>query len=533
MQKSEDNSDGSPDDSHQAPLGSLKENFKKLKRAVLAKRPILRQILQKHGRKKLYRYVRDYIGVNLNPPIQRRQDEFITAFKNEVAKRLGHEISENAARQLSKHYFVSTADHHGPICHPFFVNSNLLTAAPYFELQDPDLKYVIVLSCANVSVDNSSFPRGLIFHSYANGQLKLHRLAFFSANTRPPMVYKLPPYTKKELEKIKNDLKLKQDKGEVQKSEVDTVNKIFDDIYSDPEVLNCKSYSDQITKTNFELWRKFFAPNHVAPPDLIYLELESLVVSLLIDHHFYKDTILNHILFDPIYEPLINSYFEGIFGSFSRQDQSGTYLFWALPEDGKNRLQLWKKGNFLVSKDESYKIELKPDIIRHALEEKELIPGLMLDFMTISFYYGLKCLGGFNQVNYLTLMKNGYLKMNTDLGNYRSIEICARAQTKELCDGLTIAFLQEPNGEMVLATGLDLILYGTSRTWPQFIEIAKNITFKEALSPLMPEIYKISYPENEWDPELIKITDKDIIRLKKLDTKIPPCAHIKKNEHEA
>jgi hypothetical protein len=82
---------------------------------------------------------------------------------------------------------------------------------------------------------------------------------------------------------------------------------------------------------------------------------------------------------------------------------------------------------------------------------------------------------------------------------------------------------------MTLATGLDLILYGTAQTWPQFVEISKNITFREALSPLMPEIYKISYLEDEWDPALVAITDEDIIKLMKLDAKITACAHIKIN----
>lgn len=528
MGKSDESSEKPPADGQQVSLPSLEERFKKLKRLVLAKRPILRQILRKQGKKKLYKYAQDYVNVNLNPPIQRRQDEFLTAFKSQVEKKLGPVIAEEAAQQLAKHYFVSTADHHGPICHPFFVNSNLLTAAPYLESNDPSLKHVIVLSCANVSLENSSFPRGLLFHGASQDGLKVHRLAFFPSSTRPSVVYNVPPYTQNEIKRLKEEVQIKQQKGEIGEGEVSKISKLLDEIYGAPEVLACESYSDQVTKTNYQLWKKFFTPNHITPPNLIYLELESLVVKLLIDHHIYQDTIINHILFDPVYEPLITSYFEGIFGSFSRQEQSGTYLFWALPKGARYRLQLWRKGDYLVSQDESYKIELKPEIIQKALESKELIPNLMLDFTTVSFYYGLKCLGGFNQVNYLTFMKNGYIKMNTDLGNYRSIEVCARAQTKELCDGLTIAFLEGPKEELVLATGLDLILYGTEKTWPQFIEISKDITFREALSPLMPEIYKITYSDNEWDPNLLSITDKDITGLLNLHAKIKPCAHIKK-----
>lgn len=505
---------------------SLEENFKELKNAVLTKRPILKKILEKNGHKKLYEYAKDYISVNLNPPIRRRQNEFLKVFKDEVEKRLGSTVAEEATEQLKHYYFVSTADHHGPIVSPFFVNSNLLTAAPCLECPDPHLKHIIVLACANISVDNSSFPRGLIFHSYANNQLEMHRLAFFSANTRPSMIYTLPPYTSKEVNKMKATLKEKESKKAVGEREAKRIMSLIDEIYNQPDVLACATYSDQITKTNYTLWRHFFAPSKVTPPDLIYLELETIVVRLLIEYHLHKDTIIHHILFDPDYEPLVNSYFEGIFGSFSREEESGTYLFWALPKGSKYKLQLWRKGNRLVSKDESYSIELTPEHIQRAMEKKELIPGLLLDFITVSFYYGLKCLGGFNQVNYLTYMKNGYIKMNTDLENYRSIEVCARAQTKELCDGLTIAFLADPKGEMTLATGLDLVLYGNENTWSQFLDISKNMTFEEALNPLMPEIYKITYPDTEWKPELAKITDEDIIRLTGLDKKIKACAFI-------
>ena len=48
------------------------------------------------------------------------------------------------------------------------------------------------------------------------------------------------------------------------------------------------------------------------------------------------------------------------------------------------------------------------------------------DFFVLSFYYGLKCVGG--QLNQLfNRHENAYIKMNVDRGNYRSIEARARA----------------------------------------------------------------------------------------------------------
>lgn len=502
----------------------LAHNFAHLKEKVLEKRPVLKEILRKKGDKKLYEYAKEYIDINLNPPIRRRQDEFISTFQKEVERRLGPEIAQGCAEQIAHRYFASSADHHGPICHPFFVNSNLLTAAPSFKSRNSYMKYVIVLSCTNVSLNNSSFPRGLLFHSYMNNELLMHRLGFLPASPRP--VYNLKPYTAEDMLRVRQALESKRDKQEVTKTQTEQINALLQEIYDQPEVLACDNYSDQVTKTNYHLWKRFFAPSSLKAPDLIYVELESLVIRLLIEHHLYRDTVINHFLFDPGYEALINHYFEDIFGSFSRNTQSGTYLFWAIPKGSKQRLQLWRQDNYLVSQDGSYRVALSPEAIQKAMEEKELIPGLLLSYTLIAFYYGLKLLGGFNQVNYLTFMKNGYIKMNTDLGNYRSIEVCARSQTKELCDGLTIAFLQDPQKKMTLATGLDLILYGNEYTWPQFVDISKNITVAEAFNPLLPEIYRITYTEDEWEQDLLAITDQDITQLTRLDEKIKPCAYV-------
>ncbi|TSC97373.1 MAG: Uncharacterized protein Greene101449_1224 [Candidatus Peregrinibacteria bacterium Greene1014_49] len=148
-----------------------------------------------------------------------------------------------------------------------------------------------------------------------------------------------------------------------------------------------------------------------------------------------------------------------------------------------------------------------------------------MDFIVLSFYYGLKCLGGFNQVNYLTLMKNAYIRMQLERGKYRSIEVCARAQTKEICDGFSVAFLGYGE-KMTVATGLDLLLHGTKDTLPTIQEVCRSINVEEALNPLMSEIYRTSYPEQEWDPTLSGITAEEISCFTGLDTKIRACVRL-------
>lgn len=501
--------------------------LERLREAVLLKRPILREILRKKGSLTLLAYANDYVDVNMNPPILNRQSELLSTIHEATKERFGETTAQSVVLQLEKYYFVSTADHTGPITHPFFVNSNLLSALAIKHHSDPVLQNIIVLACSNVSVDNSSFPRGLFFHTATKETLTTHRLPFFSANTRPPTVYALPAYDRQVIDKLQHQLTTKIGKKEIDDRTYERLRALLQDVYGAPDIFQCPSYGQQISKTNQSLWKEFFRSSDVKLPNLIYLEVEDIVVRLLTKHHLIQDTVLNHVLFDPRYEPFINEYFEGIFGSFSRSDATGTYLFWALPPGARYNQQLWRKGRYLITKDESFKIELHPEALRDAMLSKQLIPNLLLNFMTVSFYYGLKCLGGFNQVNYLTLMKNAYIKMNVDLGNYRSIEVCARAQTKEICDGLSIAFMGYDTGRVALASGVDLLLRNDPHSWERLVTLSKEMTLEEAINPLLPEIYRISYDEKEWEPDLLQLSERTIHQMTGLDKKVRPCIEIR------
>ena len=149
----------------------LPADFDRLVDSVLSKKPILKKIVLKHGHKTLHEYAQDYIDVNRGPGFAKRQNEFLAVFRRYTLRVLGRDIANAATQQLKKHYFVSTADHHGPVTHPFFINGNLVTAVPYFGYPDPLLKYIIVLSCGNVSLGNSSYPRGLLFNAYAKDKI--------------------------------------------------------------------------------------------------------------------------------------------------------------------------------------------------------------------------------------------------------------------------------------------------------------------------------------------------------------------------
>ena len=508
-----------------ASTDTTKEMFLRLKEAVLQKRPVLREIIERWGKKTLIEYAQDYFSVNLNPPILSRQHELISTVHEMVQAQCGPDLAAIASKQLEKYYFVNTADHMGPITHPWALNTSLLIAAPCMAHQDPDLRAVITLACSNVSLNNASFPRGLTFHSAMNGNVKLHRLSFLPSNSHASAAYGFRPFTMVDIEKLRKLLRQLMRDAEIGAREESMIHDLLTDIYTRDDVLSAQSYPEQMIRTNHRLWQHYFPKDGKQHPDLIYLEQESLVINLLKKFHLYTDTTITHLLFDPEYDPLVQKYFDGILSAFDTKEQRGTYLFWGVSKDRNYRVQLWKKDNALVSADGAMRIELRPEALQAALDAKEIVPSIMLIFMVLSFYYGLKCLGGFNQVNYLTFMKNAYIKMQVDRGNYKSIEVCARAQTKETVDGV-FAFLETPEKKLMQATGLDLILYGDDQRWHHLLAELEAMTVEDALNPGMADFYRFMYVGADADPTLLQITSDQISEVTGQTSRIRPFIRI-------
>jgi hypothetical protein len=494
--------------------------FIEMKEAVYSKRPVLKRIMEKYGSVSLYDYSKTYYE-HTNLPKESLRSELINTVKNSIERVLGKAVADSAANQLAHYYHVSTADHHGPLCHPFFLTSNYLASIIPGEGTKENLKNVIALGCATVSLENSSFPRGILF----NGKLSkdVQKLPFFSTHIRPSMVSHLKSYGREEIQKVWNLLQSKKKLGEVTAEEEVFLKQLLDAIYLQEEVLSLLSFSEQVTKTNFNLWKKYF--DGKAAPNLIYLELEKIVTELFLAHHINKDTIINRLVFNEATRALLSK-FEGLSGAFDRANKYGTFLFWGVPEGARYRLQLWNEGNMLVSPDGAYKVELTPFAVSEALRKKEIVPSLLLDFLILTCYYGLKCQGGFSQVNYLTEIRDAYVSVAKQLGKDEEAKVAENAITDEMCGDFLVAFARRPEGGLVPATGVDWLMRGQKDAWDIFVEQCKTLTLEETLNTQMPEFYKILYGENSMNEKFNGITAEIVTENTGLKNKIKPCIQI-------
>lgn len=481
-----------------------------LSEAVFLKRPVLRQLLKEAGDMSAFEYAKRYTQTNHTVPDELKA-ECINEIYTHAKEIFGEEIARSVKEQLGQNYAVSTNDHAGPMTHPFFLNGNLLAMASIAS-EHLMQENVIVLAFHNVSLGNSSFPRGILFHTQANGHMA--RIPLFPARQRAAPVYGLGAYTKQDAEHGYNSCVLANniDKNS---QEALRLRAAFEAIYLAPDVLREKTFSNQIGLTNLALGQSLFSAAKPTLPRLIYLNEEAIVLRLLLAH-LERATPLAQILLESSVQEKIEILFDGIPGGFTLSQHQGTFLFWYLPHGSSHRIALWRKGEQLVSLDGSVTIELTPSSLKKHIELHELLPSTMLSMITLSCYYGLTCFGGFSQVNYLTWMTEAYRKLFAAGPHYT-------APTKLLCGDFIAASLALKSGELVAATGFDFILYNDGDSMDRFIACAKKLPIKDAVGLMMPEFYRILYPHEQ---RLLPTFDQAVRELA-LTEILQPCLHAK------
>ena len=507
----------------------IQTGIARLEQAIWQRRPILGEIMAKHGNKTLHAYSRDFLDVNPSPVLDVRKQEIIEAAGSILQRRLGQEVAAGVMRQLKKLPLVSTADHHATIDSPFWVNSNIVGSLPR-DMTDPDLKYLVVFSFASVSLNNASgYPRGIDFHNDAAGDRSITHLPVFPDRMKMGTVYATKPFTGSDVVHAQETVVSLEKNGKLCRERAQGIEEILKTYFMNQDVILSPDLNTQITKINFAMWPKLFHGTKGAEtaeaqknitPDLIYLEIETLVTLLLTRFHLTnRSSLIHSVLFDADWEPLIRKYFADLPGSFAENGEWGTYFFWGLDEKLR-RVKLKLVGNTLQSFDGSTQIPWTPEAISSALHSKRIMPNMLLCYLMVAFYYGMKCLGGFCQVHDLTRVKEAWQTMLKERGEFIEAAALEPVQTKELGSAMVLAYVRTTDGGTVPATGIDMIMEKSDTSMKKYVTLSKTITLEEAMSSMLPEMYTVLYAEKERDPALLQITPERILRETGMEKKL-------------
>jgi hypothetical protein len=130
-------------------------------------------------------------------------------------------------------------------------------------------------------------------------------------------------------------------------------------------------------------------------------------------------------------------------------------------------------------------------------------------------------LGGFCQVNDLTITKLAWQKLLKMVGENAESEAVQPIQTKELGgDGMVLAYLRSESGDIQPASGIDMILRSQNTFFDKYYDRSKQVTLEDMMNPMLPEMYTVLYSQEQRDPLLTELTVYDIVKELNIKDKI-------------
>lgn len=167
-----------------------------------------------------------------------------------------------------------------------------------------------------MSLGNSSYPRGIVFHGDTEKAPKeyLH-LPFFGSKSRMCPVFDFPAYTRDDIEThCIERLKSYRAIGYVTEPLYVKIYDFIQEDVLDASILVLHTYSEQITQFNHTWWSKLFPKM----PEYISLDAEDLIVELL-KKHLHEKSFFGQLLTDNALQPRIEAEFDGISCCFDRE----------------------------------------------------------------------------------------------------------------------------------------------------------------------------------------------------------------------
>jgi hypothetical protein len=470
--------------------------------------------------------------------------EFLSSVELLAASLYGEKIAAQIARQLSQSPLASTVDHHGIFNHPFFLNSNLI-----YSLR-PDLEYLVCFSTAGVSLNNSSWPGSLLITGQdgpvspgpsQGGQMR--RFSFFPDRIKTQAVLATQSFGPGDAARVSVHIQKADFLSEDNKLKLLFLVK---EIFQDPKLFELRDFSQQAAVVSRLLWSKIFP----TAPQLIYLPIEELV-SLILSRGIikHKDHLLYRLFFTESGWEIVEKYFQGTMGAFTqphflerinsgrsfnefnfnKSDRNcdkksgagftgghkGSFIFWGVDKN-RRRVHLSHLGRQLADRD--FVVPLDPGQISQLLSAGQLYPSSLACFITL-LYFGVTCLGGFNQVNWLAEIKQKFIDLLTEWGETEIKGRIEKISTDNFAEG-NLAFGLNSRGQIYKPTALDLFLESGSLMYERYHGLASQMTLGESINTQLPEIYRVITPASGRRTELLAIGQADIIGQGELEHKI-------------
>lgn len=401
---------------------------------VCERYPVVGKTLQRYRDTSLKQYVNRMNRFHVSGGYQSNLD-FMDEVTNYTNRYLTSSVGKSVYDELSECPVVLTANHHGIDTFAQSTQTNLLFAMR--EMPDGrTARTVPVLACGSVPLNNLTYPRGFILYACRSflESGKETKVPIFPDRCKRNLVNSTASINPDMVKRAQDRIYKLHNGGAIALSLCDAAHNVLKDISTVVD-MNFTSYSEQATQINNKIWKKLFRPGSESS-DLIYIEMEKIVVNLLKRDLPDTSSICHQLMFDDglreqlvaeldgenacwQYEALRKRAIDDMGASGDSQTPSylGTQFFWGLDDSGKRIPLVVFRSNAgdlqLRGQSDCGDTWISPftmESITELLVRQKLVPSLFTCYLVMSIARGIGCIGGYYQADYLPRMQEGVIK---------------------------------------------------------------------------------------------------------------------------
>jgi len=490
---------------------------------VCARSPVIQKTIAQHGNDSLVDYL--YRAISIGDDSLQPRNDLLEVVYRYVAPLLGETVAEQAVQELHALPAVLTAHHHGVDFQAQSVQTSLI-----FSLRTVNGKpagAVPVFACGNVSLNNPTYPRGLLlYHPKRQGSdLQLpFKLPIFPDRAKRRSVSLVAPYSAEMLAQAEQRLAVMVKKGQLPSELAATAKSILQEDYGNEATLGLENYSKQAVVLNNRIFKRCFREPDRAP-EMVFLELEQITNLLLQADLHHKDSLIWQVMFNPTIRTRLLSQLDGVRACWDRAritqrllsglnrnvsnpGNCGTIFFWGIGDNGcRVPLLLTCKTDrtaTLQGRDDQGKLWIlpfQPDDILKELRAGRLLPSLFTCYSTIGFARGVSCCGGYFQAHYLSVMQQGLVNaLRESPGCAEWAERLARFPSGIYLSGMQAVMRSLDNDLLLPAGPVEMIASGgLSR---DHLDRMRSLTVRDAhlasLTDTLPDILRPEDRPDQW-----------------------------------
>jgi hypothetical protein len=465
--------------------GSSTTTAERMLDMVCERTPVLDRILAELGEVTLSGYLSSLL-TEPRSPWQDRGD-LVDAVAQYASPLLGSDVAGRVADELRRSPVALTANHHGVDYFAQSVQGTLLFALSKCQGSNSP-PAIPIFACGNIPMNNLTYPLGMLFYAAGSSQLEAgpRKVPIFPDRHKRTMVSRAPGYDAAMIQRAIKRIDGLAGQGEVGPEVADRARKVLAAEYAAPPVMSLESYSDQAVVLSHRLWKLCFAEPDAAP-DVVVLELERLVATLLQSDLSNPESLASRVMFDHRLRRRVLAELDGERICWSRRNLSqrlrtatsqdgesvssngcGTLFFWGVDGSGRKvpltlerRLGSDERLRGVDDRGEAWDLPFTPSALMDGLLENRLIPSLFTCYLTVALARGVTCLGGYYQAEYLPAIQEGIVKGLRAIPEYRAMAECVGGvKTDGYLSGMQTVMTRGGEDHLLPAGPLEIISSG-------------------------------------------------------------------------